>query len=361
MIDKKVLLFIIFSSLISSFLVLCFFNYKTEKSNFEDFALGNFTKTVFEKNNDMNINFTNYDINNSDIELINEQYKNVVILFGNSQSHSINDYNNQSDHLFVYYMNKNMKNDNKILINLSASNGNLQEMFLSLVNAEKKLKEKLKIAFFSLVFDDTREDGVRQNMAYMINYNIKNLNEYTSGKKMIKESMDSVILENTETNELLKDVFENKINDIFSNYFESYNNRGNIRSYFYGELYYFRNWVIGIKPSSKRKKIDRIYINNLKAMKDIVSFCYKNNIKPIFYIAPIRQDIEIPYVMDEYLNFKRDVVAIHEVYDLDNIVPEEFWGLANGDWIDYMHFKDEGHKILSDRLIEILQLKQEEK
>lgn len=65
--------------------------------------------------------------------------------------------------------------------------------------------------------------------------------------------------------------------------------------------------------------------------------------------------------MDEYLNFKRDVVAIHEVYDLDNIVPEKFWGLANGDRIDYMHFKDEGHKILSDKLIEILQLKQEKK
>lgn len=102
--------------MIFSFLVWCFFNYKNEKSNFEDFALGNFTKIVFEKNNDININFTNYDINNSDIELINEQYKNVVILFGNSQSHSINDYNNQRDHLFVYYMNKNMKNDNKILI-----------------------------------------------------------------------------------------------------------------------------------------------------------------------------------------------------------------------------------------------------
>ena len=48
-------------------------------------------------------------------------------------------------------------------------------------------------------------------------------------------------------------------------------------------------------------------------------------------------------------------------YNLENIIPENFWGKKSGtklgvvDEIDFMHFKNEGHTILANEMIKILE------
>ena len=90
----------------------------------------------------------------------------------------------------------------------------------------------------------------------------------------------------------------------------------------------------------------------------------KNNIKMIAYIAPIRSDIEIPYIESEYSKFKNDVKEMSKQYDnvqfenLENIIID-FWGLKTLPHylnleLDFMHFTAKGHEILADSLYKIL-------
>ena len=50
------------------------------------------------------------------------------------------------------------------------------------------------------------------------------------------------------------------------------------------------------------------------------------------YIAPIRNDIDLPYLDDEYLKFKKDIYSMSKLYNnvtylnLEDIVPPENWG-----------------------------------
>jgi hypothetical protein len=350
---NKKLIIILLLSLISSLFLLAFMNIVSKNIRFEDFALAGKTITIYEKYNNININSTTYELNSSQIKEVKNKYKSTIISFGNSQSHSINNYQNGKDHLFSYYLNK--YNQDKIVLNLSAPNGSLQEMFLSLVNAQQDLKENLNIVMFSLVFDDTREDGIRKVMNDLIKNNKNILKQYITGQSILVE-YNKIGLENKKIKKelLLKESMEQNLNRYIENIFESYKNRGEIRAYFYGQLYFIRNYVLGITPSTKRKRIDRIYKKNIQAFKDIIKFCELNNILPIFYIAPIRQDIEIPYVKEEYSQFKNDLKYIHNIYDLDTVVPAKYWGVTNGDWVDFMHFKGAGHKILAKELQNIL-------
>jgi hypothetical protein len=69
----------------------------------------------------------------------------------------------------------------------------------------------------------------------------------------------------------------------------------------------------------------------------------------------------MPYDITEYKNFKtqmRDTIlnCNGNFKNYETIVPQHFWGnkqstsLAKKTEIDFMHFKFEGHKILSDSL-----------
>ena len=227
-------------------------------------------------------------------------------------------------------------------------------MFLGLVNAEKTFGSEIKQVFMSCVFDDTREDGIRPKMEPLIQNNMNVLEHYDSGKLMIENTKKSEKKCEDTDDTLLKYKAEYTLNKFLEKHSNVYSNRGKIKGQLDTQLYYFRNWVFGIKPTTKRKKIDAPYNRNLIALKDIVTFCGKHHINLFFYIAPLRQDIEMPYVKKQYEAFKKDVSSIHQTYILDNIVPGKYWGETNGDWVDFMHFKGEGHILLANELEKIL-------
>lgn len=346
---NSALIKILILSVISSIILLIVMNNITKDIQFADFALAGKTTTVYEIHDDININNTTFNIDDN-LSSAHTKDKNIIVSFGNSQSHSINNYDKNSDHLFSYYLNQ--YND-EIVLNLSGANGNIQEMFVSLVNTKKEFKDKLQIAIFSLVFDDTREEGIRKEMDEIVLTNKNILSQYLSGQIILSEDANDNS-KNIEKHLLLKDKTEKYFNKYMENKFDSYKNRGNIGAFFYGELYHIRNYILGISPSSKRKKINRLYAKNMQALKDIISYCKQNNITPILYVAPIRYDAEMPYEKSEYLQFKMDIKNIYDIYDLDDIVPSKYWGVTNGDWLDFMHFKGEGHKILAKELQKII-------
>ena len=109
-------------------------------------------------------------------------------------------------------------------------------------------------------------------------------------------------------------------------------------------------------------------MKNQQAYKDILNLATKNKIKVFVYIPPIRNDVKIPYIMNEYNTFKIEAKNIALKYkvnftSLENIVPAEFWGFKNSTnlekkrELDFMHFTGKGHKLLADSLFEEIKRK----
>ena len=79
------------------------------------------------------------------------------------------------------------------------------------------------------------------------------------------------------------------------------------------------------------------------------------------YNVPIRNDVKIPYKIDDYSKFKNDLDYLSKKYlfkyiNLENIVPNNLWAektsttLSNETEIDFMHFKEKGHEILAENI-----------
>lgn len=350
---KQNALLIIILSIISAIILLFFAAGIATQQNFSELALGTQTTVAPENLNGQKLSFLNFTVDENTSTLLLQNDKPFLLSFGNSQSDTINQYRSGIDHLFIYHLAR--KYDKYNVINLHAPNSNLQEMFLGLVNAQKLFGSKIETIFIPCVFDDTREDGIRADLIPLITNNKTMLSIYPTGKVIIENlNKNDKESKNSSNTILLKYSAENTLNNFFEEHSHIYDSRGKIRSLTYAQLYFFRNWIFGIKPTSKRQRVDAIYSRNLTALKDISQFCKNHNINVFFYIAPLRQDVEMPYIEKQYSDFKKDVSTVHKTYNLENIVPGEYWGTANGDWVDFMHFKGEGHVLLAKELEEIL-------
>ena len=115
-----------------------------------------------------------------------------------------------------------------------------------------------------------------------------------------------------------------------------------------------------------RKTIPSFYQDNIKSLKEIINISKENNINLYFYIAPIRQDIKLPYDMNEYNNFLNFSKNISDNYNInyknfEKIIPNNLWGTKPGTSIerkkevDFMHFQGPAHKILSSNIYNFLQ------
>ena len=105
--------------------------------------------------------------------------------------------------------------------------------------------------------------------------------------------------------------------------------------------------------------------SNLAALRALLEEARAHEVRPLLYIAPLRDDVKPPYVMSEYSGFKRDVAAIAGDYDvafhdLQKLVPARFWGkqvatrLGDSAEIDFMHFQAAGHSLLAERLANLV-------
>ena len=138
--------------------------------------------------------------------------------------------------------------------------------------------------------------------------------------------------------------------------------RGEIRGNLYLQLYRLRNFIFQIDASSVRKKIPGRYNRNMEALDKIIEVARVNNTKVLLYIPPLRTDKMIPYDLGEYAEFKDDIksrsTSNTTVIDFEKIVPDSLWGLKDSTdmtgklELDFMHFKGEGHKVLSQALYE---------
>ena len=288
----------------------------------------------------------------------------VVMFFGNSQTHSIN----QKKEGEVNYPEIIQRRHPELSIRChSIPNANLQE-FLVLLNWWSTSME-IDQLFIPVFMDDLREDGLRQDFMPMIiedDLKVSCTNQALSEKlnsELLRFKMpsDNAVVGGESRNATLQDKTEKALNNWLGKRFKVWQNRPKARGDFFMKLYQWRNTIFGITASTKRKMIPARYEWNMSALEAIIKYANKNKIVINVYIPPIRNDVEVPYDPEEYQTFKEEVRKMTQSFgatfsDFEGIVPGELWGLKASTnsgaepELDYMHFQALGHQILADAL-----------
>lgn len=346
------------------FLLNYFFSDNKKQIRLDELALGKDNKTVF-------ANFEGKRIHcgdTSDLNLCLKGYKNsnvelpVTLWLGNSQLHAINQYH-EGDQTAALLLHKDLKKFDIYTLTFSQANANLQEHYLLLAYLLEYFP--IQTLILPVVFDDLREDDIRLTIENVLSNQFvkKKISKSYTGKNLIskfnnKNSNTSV---SNRKEDLSQDYFENLLDKKLNKFWSIWSNRENLRGSLFAKLYYLRNNIFGITPSTTRKMIPGRYVKNISAFKDILKLALENKLEVLVYIPPIRNDIKIPYNLDDYKNFKIEIKNITEknnyrFISLENIVPSKFWGekastnLKKEKEVDFMHFQSNGHRLLAKSL-----------
>jgi len=371
---------------------------------------------------------------NNCIKGVNARGANSSILWlGNSQIHAVNQAIG-SDETAVPALFESMKAKGLDLVVFSQPNANLQEHWILFEYLSTKLPVKKLI--LPVVFDDTREEGLRKEVADVLSDERvrKKVLTYDLGVKLLSSKELSKISQgvstqttntqsaNTQTTNTQSantqigniqhksdaitktyDAWLEKFNVLWFKYLSDVislrNNFGNLyvnsnkpmigegieldinaflerhsdlwrmrpdlrAQVIYGYLYTWRNIAFGITPNSKRKVIRGRYKDNIETLRITLDSALRNNIETYVYIAPIRNDVPIPYDNIEYANFKNEVESIARTYksnfvNYEELIPANYWGekgsTSKGSLeIDFMHFQAKGHQLLAKKIAELV-------
>jgi len=276
--------------------------------------------------------------------------KSTILHLGNSQTQSINQFKFGQTN-FISKLSHLDTSHHYIASTLP--NINLEEVKFLFDLWDQNIEiDKLLIPVF---FDDLRETGLRNSV---LRFNCCHDKDSSDNYDLDNKSFFSI-------NYRIGEAIDLNFTDWLSN-FSFYSVKSEIRSQLFVYLYKMRNTIFRIKPTTERKMIAPSYEKNWRALESLILDSKKKNILTFLYIPPIRNDVQPPYDLIEYNEFKEKLNLISEnnsnVYlmNFENIVPYEFWGMKAGTSlenlmeIDFMHFRDEGHQILAAELNKFL-------
>jgi hypothetical protein len=292
--------------------------------------------------------------------------KQAVLWLGNSQVHAVNQQKagetNAPPALFKMLVAKGLD-----LVTLTQPNANLQEHYVLFEYVRHRAPIKLLI--LPAVFDDMREDGLREDVAVLTKDKATSIAlSRTAIGSRLSRSAPAAVGENVDTKGI-SDTPQQRAEDAVSNWLAGYSDlwalRPELRGRFLIWLYTVRNEVLGIKPTTKRRVILWRYEANFAAMDAILRVAKDEGIKVILYVVPLRGGVELPYDKDDYKKFKIDVerAALRsdaKFANLENLVPDELWGLkastslGKEEELDFMHFQAAGHVLLASRLNDLI-------
>ena len=287
--------------------------------------------------------------------------QNVLLWLGNSQLHAINQAT-KGDHTSPYWLRTLLPApDHTLALGFSLPNANLQEHLALALYVESRIP--IRGVIIPLVFDDLREDGLRDDFAPIFSAEVRQrMAGYPVGKE-ITVLADAAWRERHpgQENSGLEGFIQKKLEDDLTSglgmIWPLWQGRPNLRARLMINLYELRNFVFGIKATTVRKMIRPRYARNMAALTVLFKYCHENKIPVLGYIAPIRQDVPIPYDPKEYDAWKTEVRVLATQYsasliNLESLVPPEYWGknTYSGD-VDFMHFQGKGHEILAHALL----------
>jgi len=357
---------VLIGAIIAVFVLIVGFSGK--KTNFDEIALGNETQSMFTSYEDFKIHCQHLEDANLCMEGVqHRKLPKVALWLGNSQVHAVNKLKQGQENAppILFRLLHKIGID---LITFSQPNANLQEHYVLFEYLKNRLYY-LQLLILPIVFDDLRENGLRVEIAQAFaNAETKTALEQTDiGRRILAEhgepndvSQDMAALQET-----IQEHSEITLNNWLEKHSNLWASRAEIRGNLFLSLYLFRNSVLGINPSSKRRVIRGQYLANMAALAAIIDSAKVSNIEVLLYIVPLRNDVEIPYVAEEYNLFKNKIkqLAINKgiaFANLENLVPGELWGMKDSTTVggepelDFMHFQAAGHKLLAKELYQAI-------
>jgi|SaaInlStandDraft_7_1057024.scaffolds.fasta_scaffold15403_2 hypothetical protein len=360
---KSTIVTLSLGGLIAFLMLSIWLEFLDEDKKFDELALGKHTSTLFGKVDGASIHCGDFSDMHKCINgyLKNGINKEIVLWLGNSQLHAINQ-SKPNDQTASMLLHKKLTDKSKYLLTFSQANANLKEHHTIFRNLYQELP--ISTLILPIFFDDMRESGVRKTILDMSRYSKIDQGESESKKNTI----DSVqnLEDITSTSHGIQKKVEGFLEGIISEEWNLWGKRDILRSEIFHILYLLRNKVFDINASTKRYKIKGRYAINIDEFEKILNFSYQNKINIIVYIPPIRNDVEIPYDIEEYNDFKKEIQILSKKYKasffiLEDIIPGEYWGnkastsLGEGDKeVDFMHFQAEGHNILANKIYHLL-------
>jgi hypothetical protein len=284
----------------------------------------------------------------------------IDLWLGNSQLHSIN-YQQPADHLAPYWLRKASSCPNDYIpLGISLPNASLQEhLVLAHYVAARTTVSRVII---SLTFDDLREDGLRNEFASLLSdHDRDRLRAGSAGRAIIERAeaewhtsaggggkSDGGPLEG-----FVQKHVEDRLNAALSRISRMWAQRANLQSALLYDLYFARNALLGIKPTTVRKMIRPRYLRNMAALQSLLEHMHAAGIPVLAYISPIRQSPKPPYNSVEYEAWKQEVAGLAQrtgarLVNLEKLVPDDQWGSYIGDEVDFMHFRGKGHQLLAE-------------
>jgi hypothetical protein len=369
-IKVRYLILPLFIGLVIGLLALEFFVSKIDNTKkLDELALGEATSIYLAIENGVPIHCHDLEDAFSCLEPYNKNSgdEGVVLWLGNSQIHSINQMND-GDETAASTLHRQLQIQSRYLLSFSQPNASLQEHYVLFEYLLNKLP--ISTLILPLVFDDMRETGIRQSLS--IAFEEKKLKQQLEttgiGRLLLSNhgSHDSSGNDMEGLEDTVQEMSEVYLNSELESIWDVWANRKELRGHLLTSLYFFRNWVFGINASTTRKMIPGRYSINKQSLEAIVDSARDSNISVLIYIAPLRNDVKIPYDLQQYNDFKAEILSIKRegvrVVDFENLVPGKYWGskasttVEDGQEVDFMHFQAGGHRLLTAGLLTELRL-----
>ena len=341
----------IFSAITFSIIILIIYNFKVEKD--KKFVPPGFQAASSVKNNKSICNGDASKSKNVEclISISREFKKNQrnILFLGNSQTGAINNFKkNDEDYISIINKNKNLQNRSLQIKSIWLPNGNLRE-FNKIINQLDICKLDIDLVVLPIFLDDMRENIIREEIKMYSSKICKNDNP---DKKVEDKKRGKLYY----LNEKIKNNF------MILGKIEKLNQSLKI------SFYKLRNFAFNIKPDSARIIKESSYQSNLKALKELIEKRRNKKLKTLIYIPPLLNsngDGKIPYLINEYNNFKSDISNLCNreyciFFNFEKTIPSKYWGTKNStslsrkSEIDFMHFSGEGHKIFAKRFVNLL-------
>jgi hypothetical protein len=288
-----------------------------------------------------------------------------VLWLGNSQLNAINQYQ-PGERPAPILLAEALRPESVEVLTFSQPNASLQEHYVMFEYVMAHYDDRLDWLLLGLVFDDTRETGLRAAIAEALEAPdlAARLATTETGRRLLKAAApdDNVAAGGAAT---LAMASENALSAFLDKHAGAWAAREEARGRMEIRLHELRNTVFGIQPTSKRSILPAAYATNLQALRDLLARARDLGVRVLTYVVPLRSDVEPPYIAAEYATFKRDVAEISAHYgadriDLEDLVPAEHWGtkpptvLGGGEELDFMHFQSPGHGLLSEAIEDAL-------
>jgi len=284
----------------------------------------------------------------------------AILWLGNSQLPAINKMQSGEKNAPQLLFSKQLKSSGRWLVTYSQPNANLTEHALLYQALAPIYKPELVI--LPVVFDDIREQGIRPDLVDFADFQKSpdlakagSVNGYIQPWLAGNKPIDTGVTENS-----LQERSEETITAALNKHWGLWESRPLLRGTLASAIHLLRNKALGIHSYTKRSVASELYENRMALLDELLSQIRDDGRQVLLYIPPYRDDIDGPYIAEEYDRFRADLQKLAIEHgatfgDFESIVPGEEWATVTDTIFgfqepDFMHFTAKGHQRFAEAI-----------